>query len=116
MTEGIMFIRCKENLWELVLSFYCVCSRDQVQDIRLGDKRLYFLNCFTGPALFCFETRPHLCISGWPEAHHGVHFKLTVLISLLSSRKEHEFYKRSILGSRIASGPHKLCDLASLNF
>lgn len=40
-----------ENLWELILSFYPVGLRDQIQVIRLSDNHLYLLKHFCSPIL-----------------------------------------------------------------
>lgn len=40
--------RSEDNLWEPILSFYCVSLRDQTQVVRLGGKRLSLLSHLTG--------------------------------------------------------------------
>lgn len=50
------------NLWELALFFYLEGSRDQVQDVRLGDRCLHLLS-YISPALFYAVLRQNLIMS-----------------------------------------------------
>lgn len=47
-------LKDREDLWELVLSFYHVDPQDQTQVISLGGKLLYFQSHVVGPRIINF--------------------------------------------------------------